>query len=142
MLRDDFLAALHDVIVACREAAQRHRATAESCTGSDAKLLTDTAAARDHAADRIAEFMMAHDDLPPAAPEERELVESAVSLATAAFSQDEISALFERSDAKEKEVAEAAQAALDAGHDDSLTGMLTELRDAARTGLTARRISN
>ncbi|MDA0703369.1 MAG: hypothetical protein O3A96_09065 [Proteobacteria bacterium] len=93
MLRDDFLAALHDVVVACREAAQRHRAAAESCTGSDTRLLTGCAAARDRAADRIAEFMMTHDDLPPGTPEERELFESAISLATAAFSQDEIGAL-------------------------------------------------
>lgn len=139
MLRDDFLAALHDLVVACREAAQRHRAAAESCTGSDARLLTDCATARDKAADRIAEFMMSQDDLPPGMPEERELFESAVSLATAAFSQDETAALFERSDAKELDVAEAAQAAFDASHENSLTGMLTALRNDAQIGLTARR---
>jgi hypothetical protein len=139
MLRDDFLAALHDVVVACREAAQRHRASAEGCSAADAKLLNDVAAARDRAADRVADYMMSHDDLPPGMPEEREFIEAAVSLATAAFSQDETATIFERSDAKELEVAEAVQAALDARHEDSLTGMLTELRNDAQMGLSARR---
>jgi hypothetical protein len=83
--------------------------------------------------------MMSHDDLPPGMPEEREFIEAAVSLATAAFSQDETATIFERSDAKELEVAEAVQAALDARHEDSLTGMLTELRNDAQMGLSARR---
>jgi hypothetical protein len=131
MLRDNFLAALHDVVVACREAAQRHRAASESCTRNDVRLLADFASARDKEADRIAEFMMPQDDLPPGMPEERELFESAVSLATVAFSQDETAGLFERLDAKELDVAEAAQAGLDASHEDSLTGMVTALRNDA-----------
>ena len=112
ILRDERLLALHDLVEACRASAQQTEIAAEVLSeGSLVKQLEALAAQRRRDAEELCEPILESEDIPPALPEERGLLESAVAAAKAAFAADGGAAILEDCREKEQNVLRCAEAA-------------------------------
>lgn len=109
LLRDDRLVALHDLVAACRDSA-RHCTLAAEVMQDDPRAaeLRALADQRNREADFFGERMIAEDDIPEGAPEERSLFETAFARARAVFAEEGLNALL--ADCREQEVAVLQQA--------------------------------
>ncbi|MEQ8354339.1 MAG: hypothetical protein RH942_02280 [Kiloniellaceae bacterium] len=112
ILRDDRLVALHDLVEACRASAGHGALAAETMSG-DARAgeLQAMAQHRSGMADFFAERMIESDDMPAAPPAERNLLQTALATAKAAFADDGEAALLAGCRAREEEVLRCAEAA-------------------------------
>lgn len=136
VLRSDLMVALNDAIVACREAADQHRTGAEAC-GEDAAcaIFTGLAQRREHAADRLAQFVIAAHDIPNAPAAEKELLAGVFSRTKAALMSDTLHSLAADSRAREESVATAVGLALAQGAEDDLRLALQALAEDVARGL-------
>ena len=112
ILRDDRLVALHDLVEACREASRHHLQAAEFMADDPrAAQLRALAEQRSREADFFGERMIAEDDIPAGAPEERSLLDSALARARDALGEASGEALLEDCRAQEEAVITAAEQA-------------------------------
>lgn len=137
-LRDEDLIAINELIVACREAADRHGTVADLV--QDRHLAAELSAlGRDRAAvaDELAEAVIAKDDIPNAPSEEKVLLEAAATRLKAAISRDDTLKLLEDCKAKEDRVAEISATSLSNEVEESLRQMISSLRADASSRLDA-----
>lgn len=140
IIRSSLLVALNDLIIACREAASRHRTAAEAVDNRDLEHeLRRLADARTALADDLAEIVKKKGDIPNAPPDERELLETVAARVKAALGTDETARLLDGCQAKEDRVAEAAEAALGENLDAPLRRRLNALRDDAHSRIALLR---
>lgn len=115
ILRDDRLLALHDLVEACRASAQQAEAAAEVLAeDARARQLEALAAQRRRDAGEFCEPIIESEDIPPAPPEERGLLELALAGARAAFAEDGWAALLADCRAREQDVLRCAEEAVEA----------------------------
>ena len=109
LMRSDRLVALKDLVEVCTAAARSYTAAAEVLPdGPLAESLRSLASARTERADFFAARMSEDGDLPAAPPEERTILETAVTKAKAALSEDEVAVI--RADCAKRETAVLDQA--------------------------------
>jgi hypothetical protein len=112
LLRDDRLVVLHDLVEACRAAAQHCVLAAELLPDDPrAAALQALGEKRAAAADFFGERMIAEDDIPGGPPAERSLVGTALARAKAIFADAGTDALLADCRAQEVAVLQEAEAA-------------------------------
>ncbi|MGE4219125.1 MAG: hypothetical protein AB7G39_06730 [Alphaproteobacteria bacterium] len=113
LLRSELMVALNDAIVACREAADQHLISAETCGEHAAcAMFGALAERRANAADELAQFVIAAHDIPNAPTAERELLAGAFSRTKAALMPDTLQSLAADSRTREESLATLVDAAL------------------------------
>jgi len=114
LLRSDLLVALNDTLVACRQAAAQHRSGGEWCGDAPTcEALQALAEEREADAHVLGRFVLAHDDIPNAPPEERMLIATTLSRARAALASDPRASILADSAAREADLADALAAVPD-----------------------------
>lgn len=134
LLRDDRLVTLHDLVEACRDSA-RHCSLAAEFMAEDprAGALRSLAEQRAGEADFFGDRMIAEDDIPGSAPEERSLLETALARAKAAFAEEGLETLLADCRAQEVAVLQQAEAAQHAPlRDDEKAAAKALAEDAGR----------
>lgn len=131
LLRNAYLVALNETIVACREAGQYHAQAAESAPLEDlGRALRELSQDREKAADELAEFVIAEEDIPNTSSDEKVLLQAAATrlkLAVGAATQQ----LLEDCGAKEESLVEAADELLEQDIGDDLRRLVSALREDA-----------
>lgn len=114
VLRSDFEAAVHDLLVVCREAGRGHaeaaRLVAEPTIAAHLRTL---AARRERAADSLAEEVRKRGDIPDAPSGEQNLFHEVVTRAKALVADDERIELLDERIAAERRLLDCAKAAID-----------------------------
>ncbi len=138
LLRSDFETAVHDLLVACRDAGHGHGEAAEIVAQEDiAARLRALAERREQAADALAEEVRRRGDVPDAPSGERSLLHDVVARSRALIADDErVELLDDRIDAERRlqDSAATALAAEDCEDSGPLVEHVRHLRDdSART---------
>lgn len=134
VLREPHLVALNELIIACRNAANRHRLTADATAGQPmAADLARLAEDRERAADRCAETVLNHDDIPSAPAPEKAQIETAITWAKAGLSGEPVTTYLADCLAEEDRVREAAKNALAQELNGDLRQEIERLRDDTST---------
>ena len=133
LLRNALQTALHDVVLACGEAADGHEAAAEILAGHPlAEVLRQLADERRELAGRLGERLRELDDLPPEPDADLETVRELATRVRAALSPDQRQTVLEERRAAEAHLLETIEQAL-ARPDlaEPARSLLLELRAAA-----------
>lgn len=134
ILRDETMLALHDLVVASREAANRYETVAQTVEDAGiAERLGQLGRARTAAADALAEIIVSRDDVPGAPNEESELLHNALAKVKAALSDDELRTLLAECRAADEAVVEAADHLLSLEAGAPADDLARTLRDDAAT---------
>ncbi|MGD1876951.1 MAG: hypothetical protein ACFB13_05550 [Kiloniellaceae bacterium] len=135
ILRDERLVALHDLVEACR-GSESHAALAAELMAEDprAKALQELAERRRADADFFGARMIAEDDIPAGPPEERNLLQTALARARAAFDNEGWDALVADCREQENLVRQQAETAHSAPlRDDEKAAAQSLAADAAKS---------
>lgn len=134
ILRDENMMALNDLVVACREAANRITAASEAMDDDGlATRLAALAEQRNAAADELAEIIVSQDDIPNVPNSERELLRNVATRVVAALSDDRQRELLVRCRDADDAIVEAAERVLSLAVGDPADGLARSLRDQAAT---------
>ena len=129
IIRDEFLVALNDLIVALREAVHCHATAAEAVSNAAlADALRELSRDREASADRLADVMTAKGDIPNVPADEQQLVKSAVIRLKSALSDNEILQALRDCQAAEDRLIEAADATIEQTTDPTLNEQVQALR--------------
>jgi uncharacterized protein (TIGR02284 family) len=135
LLRNELQTALHDVVLACLEAADGHAAAAELLADDPLALtLRELAAARREAAARLGDRIRELDDLPPEPDADLETVRELTTLVKAALTGDQRETILEERQAAEAHLlATLDQALAQTDLSAATRALLEQIQDAART---------
>jgi len=135
LLRNELQTALHDVVLACSEAADGHAAAAEILAGDPlAPLLRQLAEERRELAGRLGERVRELDDLPPEPDADLETVRELTTLVKAALTGDQRATVVEERRAAEAHLLATVEQALSQPDLSAATRpLLEQIRDAAAT---------
>ncbi len=137
LLRSEYLVALNDLIVACRDAAACHLRAARLIEDRAlADELTALGKDREAIAEQLAAAMLTKDDIPNAPDSEKVLLDAVATRLKSALSRDDTLQLLHDSEVREDAVTEAARALLRRDDEDGLHEKVSALRDDATSRLS------
>lgn len=137
ILRNDYLVALNDLVLACRNAANSHSNCAMIAGDTTlGKALSSLCQERTRVSDELAEVVIAENDVPMAPSGEKDVIEKAVLQAKAVLGDSPTEDALKECRAREEEIVAAARKLLEFELDGSLRARVKALSLDATERLT------